>query len=40
MEPIIKLARSIIEGNTEQTEKMMKAIKIELKSEEREFTGK
>lgn len=40
MEPIIKLARSIIEGNTEQTEKMMKSIKIELKSEEKDFTGK
>lgn len=40
MEPIIKLAKSIIEGNTEQTEKMMKAIKIELKNDEKDFVGK
>ena len=28
MEPIIKLARSIIEGNVEQMEKMMIAVKV------------
>jgi len=40
MEPIIKLARSIIEGNTEQMDKMMKSVGVALKSDEKEITGK
>jgi len=40
MEPIIKLARSIIEGNTEQMDKMMKSVGVALKNEEKEITGK
>jgi len=40
MEPIIKLARAIIEGNTEQMDKMMKSVGVALKSEEKEITGK
>lgn len=40
MEPIIKLARSTIEGNTEQMDKMMKSVGVALKNEEKEITGK
>jgi len=40
MEPIMKLARSIIEGNVEQMEKMMTSINVQLKSEEKDFVGK
>lgn len=40
MEPIIKLARAIIEGNTEQMDKMMKSVGVALKSDEKEITGK
>jgi elongation factor 2 len=40
MEPIIKLARSIIEGNTEQMDKMMKSVGVALKSDEKEIVGK
>ena len=40
MEPIIKLARAIIEGNTEQMDKMMKSVGVALKSDEKEIVGK
>jgi elongation factor 2 len=40
MEPIIRLARSIMEGNKEQMDKMLVSIEIELKQEDRELTGK
>lgn len=35
MEPVIRLARSIMEGNIEQMDKMLKSIELELKQEER-----
>jgi elongation factor 2 len=37
MEPIIRLARSIMEGNVEQMNKMLISIEIELKQEDREL---
>jgi len=40
MEPIIKLARSIMDGNKEQMGKMLTSLEIILSSEEKELTGK
>jgi len=40
MEPIIKIARAIMEGNKEQTEKMLGVIGVEIKSDEKDLTGK
>lgn len=40
MDPIIKLANSIMNGNTEQFEKILKAINMELKPTEKELKGK
>ena len=40
MDPIIKLTRSIVEGNTELMNKMLIALEIELKSEEKTLEGK
>jgi elongation factor 2 len=40
MEPVIKLTRSIMEGNTEQMNKMLTAINLPLSQEEKEMTGK
>lgn len=40
MEPIIRLANSIVQGNTEQMDKMLVSIGLELKQEERKEQGK
>jgi elongation factor 2 len=40
MEPIIRMCRSIIDGDKPQMEKMMKAMNIVLKKEEQDFMGK
>lgn len=37
MEPIIKLARSILEGNVEARDKILEAINIKLTQEEKNF---
>ena len=40
MEPIIKLSRSIMDGNTEQMNKILASIEISLSSEEKELNGR
>jgi len=40
MDPIIKLTRSIMDGNEEQMDKMLKVVEVALTSEERELKGK
>lgn len=40
MDPIVRLARAIMEGNMEQMDKMLVSIGIELKQEDRKLTGK
>jgi len=40
MEPIIKLARSIMEGNNELMTKMLAGINVELRQEEKTLEGK
>jgi elongation factor 2 len=40
MEPIIKLTRSIMDGNEEQMNKMLTVVELTLTSEERELKGK
>jgi len=40
MDPIIKIARAIMEGNVEQTNKMLQVIGVEIKQEEKDLTGK
>lgn len=40
MDPIIKLARAVMDGNKEQYEKLCKTIGVELKGEEKDLTGK
>jgi elongation factor 2 len=40
MEPVIKLTRSIMEGNTEQMNKMLQVINLNLTSEDKELKGK
>jgi elongation factor 2 len=40
MEPIIKMARSIMDGNIEQMNKMLVSLELTLKSEEKELVGK
>jgi len=40
MDPIIKLATSIMEGNTEQMNKMIEALQLKLTQEDRVLTGK
>lgn len=40
MDPIVKLYKSIVEGNKEQIEKMLKSLEIELKGEEKDYVGK
>lgn len=40
LDPIVKLARSIMDGNVEQMEKMLKNIEVTLRSEDKELKGK
>lgn len=40
MSPIIKMSRAIMEGNAEQTEKMLKSIGVQIKQEEQDLVGK
>jgi len=40
MEPIIKMSRSVIDGNVEQMNKMLTSLEIHLTSEEKELVGK
>jgi len=40
MEPVIKLTRSIMEGNTEQMNKMLQVINLNLTSEDKDLKGK
>jgi elongation factor 2 len=40
MSPIIKMSRAIMEGNAEQTEKMLKSIGVQVKQEEQDLVGK
>jgi elongation factor 2 len=40
MEPVIKMARSIMEGNTEQMNKMLTSLNLSLPSEEKDLKGK
>lgn len=40
MEPIIKLARAVMDGNKETTTNMLKSLSVELKQDEKELTGK
>ena len=40
MEPIIKLSRSIMEGNTDQRDKLLASLEISLSSEEKELSWK
>lgn len=40
MDPIIKLARSVMEGNKEQYNKIIESVGVELKSTEKELEGK
>jgi elongation factor 2 len=40
MEPIIRLANAIMNGENEQIDKMLVGINIQLKQEERILTGK
>eukprot|EP00828_Plagiopyla_frontata_P040441 TRINITY_DN548_c0_g1_i9.p1 TRINITY_DN548_c0_g1~~TRINITY_DN548_c0_g1_i9.p1 ORF type:complete len:838 (+),score=120.31 TRINITY_DN548_c0_g1_i9:135-2648(+) len=40
MEPLVRLARAIIEGNMDQMDKMLKVVEVQLKQEERELHGK
>jgi elongation factor 2 len=40
MEPVIKLTRAIMEGNTEQMNKMLQVVNINLSSEDKELKGK
>lgn len=40
MDPIVKMCRAIIDGDKVQYEKMLKAVNIQIKNEEKELTGK
>jgi elongation factor 2 len=40
MDPIVKLARSCLDGNVEQMDKMLKALNVELTQEDRTLKGK
>ena len=40
MDPVVKIARSVMDGNMEQFDKIIKAINLELKPTERELKGK
>mmetsp|Transcript_10272 Transcript_10272/g.8820 ORF Transcript_10272/g.8820 Transcript_10272/m.8820 type:complete len:837 (+) Transcript_10272:43-2553(+) len=40
MDPVVKIARSVMDGNMEQFDKIIKAINLELKPAERELKGK
>lgn len=40
MDPLMKLARSIMDGNKELMDKMLKSLEINIKADERELEGK